>query len=218
MTAAEPRRGFLRGLVGSSAGCGVAASGIPTASAQGRGVVEPTGTLVIVNLVGGLDGLSVLVPHGDAGYTARRPGLAVGPPGERYGAIDLGRGLGLHPALGPLQDTLGRSDRLAIIGGVGVPDSHGGDRNHLPSREFVQRGGRDETDGWAARLLRFEGMGPEAVWTFGPGPHPMFDGLPETVTGPPSVVAIGAHADRSGPFVATSRGRTGLSGARAATA
>ena len=41
-------------------------------------------------------------------------------PGERYGAIDLGRGVGLHPALAPLWNTVGHDDRLAIICGVGV--------------------------------------------------------------------------------------------------
>lgn len=169
-------------------------------------MAAPTGTLVIVNLVGGVDGLSVLVPHGDPGYTRRRPRLAVGAPDERYGAIDLGRGLGLHPALAPLQATFGPTDRLAVIGGVGVPDGLGGERGHLPSREYVDRGGRDERDGWAARLLRFEGMGPEAVWSFGPGPHPIFDGIldglvePVPVARPP--VALAARANALAPPVA----------------
>ena len=130
-----------------------------------------------INLVGGVDGLSVLVPFADRAYAGRRPGLAIGGPGERYGAIDLGRGLGLHPALAPLHRAVGRSDRLAVIAGVGVPDRQGGDRNHVPSREFLHRGGRNQFEGWATRLLRFEGMGAEEVWSFGDGPHPMFEGL-----------------------------------------
>jgi uncharacterized protein (DUF1501 family) len=153
---------------------------------------------VVVNLVGGLDGLSVLVPFTDRAYVARRPGLAVASPGERYGAIDLGRGLGLHPALAPLYEFAGRSDRFAIIGGVGVPDRHGGDRNHLPSREFLHRGGRHQREGWATRLLRFEGMGMRAVWSFGEGPHPMFEGLSGAAAEPARPVTVGAQAACAG--------------------
>ncbi|MEZ5243759.1 MAG: DUF1501 domain-containing protein [Acidimicrobiales bacterium] len=174
----------------------------PSATAQGRGIAGPKGTLVVVNLVGGLDGLSLLVPFADRTYAARRPGLAVASPGDRYGAIDLGRGLGLHPALQPLYELAGRSDRLAVIGGVGVPDDQGGNRNHLPSREFVHRGGRQQSEGWATRLLRFEGMGPEAVWSFGDGPHPMFDGLSSGHVGggvgPIRPVTVGAQAACAG--------------------
>ena len=75
------RRGFLRGLVGTSAaGVGLAVAGIPAAGAEGRSGSEPTGTVVFMSLVGGVDGLSVLVPYGDPAYGDRRPGLAIGPP------------------------------------------------------------------------------------------------------------------------------------------
>lgn len=174
----------------------------------------------MINLVGGLDGLSVLIPYRDPAYRRRRPGLAVGPPGERYGAIDLGRGVGLHPALAPLQKTLGRSDQLAVIAGVGVPDGVAGVRNHLPSRQFVNRGGADAVNGWAARLLRFEGMDSGAVWSFGDGPHPMFRGLSDpTPVRPPvrsAALARQANLPRPGaaePVLAAPEDDPGASGA-----
>ncbi|MEM7142661.1 MAG: DUF1501 domain-containing protein [Actinomycetota bacterium] len=210
MTLGSTRRGFLRGIVGSSAlGAGVAASGIPAAGAEGRGVAAPDGTLVVLHLVGGLDGLSVLVPWGESAYASRRPGIAVAAPGERYGAIDLGRGLGLHPALAPVWNTLGRTDRLAVICGVGVPDGEDGERSHVPSRAFLHRGGRDASDGWATRMFRFEGLGADAVWSFGPGPHPMFDGLPGAVAAPRPVVSIGAHRDPRAAFDAVAHAYRG---------
>ncbi|MDW3217855.1 MAG: DUF1501 domain-containing protein [Acidimicrobiales bacterium] len=204
------RRGFLRGVVGTGAlGVGTAAAGIPVAGAEGRGVAEPGGTVVVIHLVGGVDGLSVLVPYGDEGYQRRRPSVAVAAPGERYGAIELDRGLGLHPALAPLWNRLGPTDRLAVICGVGVPDGDDGNRNHLPSRDFLYRGGRHEPEGWAARLLRFEGLDGAAVWSFGPGPHPMFDGLAGAVAAPRPTVSIGPHRDPAGAFSAVGRAHGG---------
>jgi len=165
---------------------------MPATGMHGRGVAEPSGTVVFVNLVGGADGLSLLVPHSDPEYLRRRPGLAVAAPGERYGAIDLGRGLGLHPAMAPVYNAVGGSERLAMIGGVGVPDGEGGESMHLPSRDFLHRGGRHEREGWATRLLRFEGMDASATWSFGAGPHPMFEGLPDHAALTPPV-KIGAR-------------------------
>ncbi|MEQ8840725.1 MAG: DUF1501 domain-containing protein [Acidimicrobiales bacterium] len=196
---ARHREGFLREIDNRSSRAGSAAVGIPSPGALGRGVGAPSGTLVFINLVGGVDGLSVVVPHADPAYAIRRPALAISPPGERYGAIDMGRGLGLHPALSPLHAMFGRSDHLALICGVGVPDVHGGDRNHLPSREFLHQGGRDEPDGWATRLLRFEGLGSESVWSFGSAPHAMFDGLATAMVEQVPVVSVGRHFDESPP-------------------
>ncbi|GJM38899.1 MAG: hypothetical protein DHS20C19_22660 [Acidimicrobiales bacterium] len=200
------RRGFLRGVVGTGAlGAGMAAAGIPVAGAEGRGVAEPGGTVVVIHLVGGVDGLSVLVPHGDPRYNERRPTIAVAAPGERYGAIELDRGLGLHPALAPIWNRLGPTDQLAVICGVGVPDNGDGNRSHLPARDFLHRGGRHEPEGWASRLLRFEGLDGAAVWSFGPGPHPMFDGLAGAVAANRPTVSVGAHRDPAGAVSAVSR-------------
>ena len=203
MTGLVPtRRSFLRGALGAGvAGAAMAASGIPPAGARRR-VGTSDGTLVVVSLVGGLDGLSVLVPHGESAYARRRPTIAIGRPGDRHGAIDLGRGLGLHPALAPLHNTAGREEHLAVVGGVGVPDRVAGARSHISSRRFLDQGGRDGGEGWAARLLRFEGLGVEAAWSFGPGPHPMFLGLDGAVAAPRPTVSIGDHGNRAGAATA----------------
>ncbi len=206
MTGPVPsRRSFLRGAFGVGlAGAGTAVVGIPRAeraaagenAGQRRGA--RAGTIVVVSLIGGLDGLSVLVPHDESGYERRRPTIAIGRPGERNGAIELDRGWGLHPALAPLYNTVGREERLALIGGVGVPDRVAGARSHVGSRSFMERGGRDGDEGWAGRLLRFEGLGAESAWSFGPGPHPIFRGLDGAVAAPRPAVSIGDHGDRSG--------------------
>ena len=145
---------------------------------------------MLVKLQGGLDGLSVVIPYTDSAYVDRRPSIAVARPGERHGAIDLGRGLGLHPALAPLHESAGRAERFAVVCGVGVPDHEDGVRSHLPSREFLHRGGRGETESWVARLLRFEGMTDRAAWSFESGDQPMVEGV--AISRP--VVAVGAGA------------------------
>jgi uncharacterized protein (DUF1501 family) len=53
--------------------------------------------LVLLSLRGGFDGLSAVVPHGDAGYYAARPGIAV-PKTQLIGGDAF---FGLHPALAP---------------------------------------------------------------------------------------------------------------------
>ena len=212
MTPLRPsRRGFLRGAIGAGVVGSVAAGGIPVVGAHHRPRTQD-GTVVVVNLVGGADGLSILVPHGDPAYYRRRPTIAVGPPGERHGAIDLGRGLGLHPALAPLYNTMGRGQRLAVIGGVGVPDRERGVRSHVASRAYLHSGGRGGGEGWAARMLRFDGLGAGAAWAFGEGPHPMFAGLEGMVSAPGPGVSVGAHHDRAGAgaALATAYGGTAV--------
>ena len=57
---------------------------------------DATGTLVIIFLRGGADGLNMVIPHGDDRYHAARPGLAI----KRPDLIDLDGFFGLnHPNL-----------------------------------------------------------------------------------------------------------------------
>ena len=72
------RRGFL----GAGAGA-LALSTMPLASVADAQGTEPNGTLVVLHLVGGVDGLSVLVPDGDDAFTASRPTVARSEPSNR---------------------------------------------------------------------------------------------------------------------------------------
>src|SRR5712691_10405080 len=56
--------------------------------------------LIVLDLSGGNDGLSMLVPYTDAYYYSRRPTLAV-PAGTvlQIGSDSSGKALGLHPKL-----------------------------------------------------------------------------------------------------------------------
>src|ERR1700704_5583710 len=75
--------------------------------------------LVVLDLTGGNDGLSMLVPYTDSAYYSRRPTLAI-PAGSvlQVGSDASGKPLGLHPKLTGLRDIFNQG-RLALIQRVG---------------------------------------------------------------------------------------------------
>ncbi|MCA1324779.1 DUF1501 domain-containing protein [Herbaspirillum sp. alder98] len=155
------RREFIRhvGLAGSGAvllpiglsGCAVVASDA-TLQAAGKGDRAPR--MVVVFMRGAVDGLSVVVPHGDQEYYRARPTIAVARPGQVNGAIDLDGYFGLHPALHPLMPYW-RGGKLAFVHASGSPD---GSRSHFEAQDYMETGtpGQHSTrDGWMNRLLGY---------------------------------------------------------------
>jgi uncharacterized protein (DUF1501 family) len=107
--------------------------------------------LIVVMLRGAVDGLSLVVPYGDAGYYSARPTIAIARPGADGGVLDLDGHFGLHPALAPLLP-LWQQKRLAFVHAAGSPDPT---RSHFDAQEYMESGtpGRKETaDGWMNRL------------------------------------------------------------------
>ncbi|MGQ0825274.1 MAG: DUF1501 domain-containing protein [Actinomycetota bacterium] len=126
-------------------------------------------TLVILELSGGNDALSMVVPHGDGRYYDLRPTLAV------IDAIDLDGAIGLAPALTTLAGEY-RAGRLAIVEGVGDPDL-----SHFESQHRWWTGNPvDNTaTGWLGRYLDAT-VGyddPLAGITIGVGPSPALAGV-----------------------------------------
>src|SRR5437764_3968719 len=89
------------------------------ARAQGAG----SRNLVVLDLTGGNDGLSMLVPYTDSAYYSRRPTLAI-PAGSvlQIGSDSSGKALGLHPKLTGLKDIFNQG-QLALIQRVGYENS-----------------------------------------------------------------------------------------------
>jgi uncharacterized protein (DUF1501 family) len=132
---------------------GAAALGAPLVTARASfGQAGATGTLVVVFLRGGMDGLSVVVPAADPHLAQARPRIAV-PPAS---LLPLDRGFGLHPALAPLHPLWGRG-QLAVVHGVSTPDVS---RSHFQAQDCLERGGSSTgtTEGWLDRVL--DAMGP----------------------------------------------------------
>jgi uncharacterized protein (DUF1501 family) len=112
--------------------------------------------LVAIFQRGAMDGLNVVVPHGEKAYYALRPNLAIPrPDGTERSAIDLDGFFGLHPALRPLKPIYD-AQQMAIVHAVGSPDPT---RSHFDAQDYMESGtpGRKITpDGWLNRALPSE--------------------------------------------------------------
>src|SRR5687768_12991460 len=99
------RREFVRNGV-SAAVAGVALPRFVSDLVRAQGAFNRN--LVVLNLNGGNDGLSMLVPYSDPFYASRRPTLAI-PAGTllQVGSDSSGKPLGLHPRLTGLLDIFG---------------------------------------------------------------------------------------------------------------
>ncbi len=111
-------------------------------------------TLVQVFLRGAMDGLTTVVPHGDGDYYVNRPTLAIPPPGQVDGALDLDGFFGLAPAAAPLL-TPYNNGHLAIVHASGSPDPT---RSHFDGFIRMEFGDpllppNSVTGGWLARYL-----------------------------------------------------------------
>ena len=128
--------------------------------------------LVVLDLAGGNDGLSTLVPYTDPFYYSRRPTLAI-PAGTvlQVGSDSSGKALGLHPRLTGLRDIFNQG-RLAFIQRVGYQNSS---RSHFTGTDIWSVGEppASQGSGWVGRYLSTLGpLDPLAAWTTtGDTPH-----------------------------------------------
>jgi len=216
------RRSFLGRAAGTGLGGVVLLSTPATGDEDGEEESEGSetetsgisGTVVVVTLVGGLDALSVVVPHDEPDYYRLRPSIAIRPPGEPNGAIPFVDGFGLHPAFAPLINET-RGAGLAFVKGVGLIDAPRS-RSHRASLDGLQRPG-GEQQGFAAALLAGNDLSAASAWWFGPDRHRLFRGLPGAVGGRPALMlspyrdasaahrALGAAFEEGGPLAAAAR-------------
>jgi uncharacterized protein (DUF1501 family) len=108
--------------------------------------------LLCVFLRGAADGLNIVVPHGEAEYYKLRPSIAVRPPTESGGAIDLDGRFGLHPRLALLKDAWDAKE-LALITAVGSPHPT---RSHFEAQDYMETaavGDRSASSGWLAKYF-----------------------------------------------------------------
>jgi uncharacterized protein (DUF1501 family) len=140
-----------RSLLGGSASRAAASALSRTTRAAG---VPTKPVLVQVFLRGAMDGLTSVVPYGDGDLYNLRPTLAVAPPGNPNGAVDLDGFFGLAPTAAPLLTPYGNG-HLAVIHATGSIDAT---RSHFEAYERMELADHGLpqgaiTSGWAARYL-----------------------------------------------------------------
>ena len=145
------RRRLLQGMA-AAAGAGMATSVFGDAFRQTAFAATTGGNvLVVISLRGGIDGLGMVVPHGDPAYYTARPTIAV--PRESLVAQDAF--YGLHPQLAPL-GWLFSAGELAAVQAVGLQVPN---RSHFSAMEEVEDAdaGSVERRGWVNRMIGLDG-------------------------------------------------------------
>src|SRR5467141_4125537 len=100
---------------------------------------------------GAVDGLNMIVPHGEPAYYQERPRIAV----AADSVVDLDGHFGLHPSLAPLKE-LWDNKSLAAIHAIGSPD---GTRSHFDAQDYMESGTpgvKSTGDGWMNRYCQHD--------------------------------------------------------------
>lgn len=111
--------------------------------------------LVCIFQRGAVDGLSMVVPHGDPFYYQNRQEISIARPSQiagAAGALDLDGYFGLHPSLAGLLP-LFKDGHLAPIQACGSPNAS---RSHFDSQDLMESGIDEPSgvqDGWLNRLI-----------------------------------------------------------------
>jgi uncharacterized protein (DUF1501 family) len=166
-------------------------------------------TLIAIFQRGAVDGLNMVVPHGEKNYYALRPSIAVARPGKgapgAESAVDLDGFFGLHPALAgfkPMWD----SKRLAVVHAAGSPDNT---RSHFDAQDYMEAGTpgvKSTPDGWLNRYLQAQAAGAKGSPFRGVA---MTQNLPRAMQGRAPALAISNLADfsiRAGQYSQTVQG------------
>jgi uncharacterized protein (DUF1501 family) len=114
--------------------------------AQDRPAGKRKKTLVCLFMRGAADGLSVVVPHGEAELYRSRPNIAI----PKAQVVDLDGFFGLHPSLEPLA-RIYKDGHLAAVHACGSPNST---RSHFDAMDYMESGSpgnKAVRDGWLAR-------------------------------------------------------------------
>src|SRR5881296_3659859 len=118
---------------------------LPSSAASDRPI------LVCLFQRGAVDGLNMIVPHGEELYYRERPRIAV-PRGQ---VVDLDGHFGLHPALAALKP-LWDNKSLAAVHAIGSPDSS---RSHFDAQDYMESGtpgSKATPDGWLNRYCQHD--------------------------------------------------------------
>ncbi len=182
------RRSFLGGVAATSA-VTVSTSLFGDAVRQASfGATTGGNVLVVLSFRGGIDGMGMVVPHGDPAYYKARPRIAV----PKTSLLATDAMFGLHPQLAPLQWLWDGGEMAAVHAvGMAVPN-----RSHFVAMELIEDAdpGSSLRQGWVNRMIGLDAdataveavhLGDATAPTLVSGPQPTLasKGLDLTLSG-----------------------------------
>ncbi len=145
------RRKFLQ-LANLLSASGIISVGCHGWVAKGLTQTNNRQRLIVVFLRGGVDGLSIVIPHQEDIYYDARPNIAIPAPGEAEDSLILNEQFALHPALADIMP-LWQNRSLAFVHACGLNDDT---RSHFDAQYYMETGipgTKKIPDGWMNRLL-----------------------------------------------------------------
>ena len=144
MTAHLPTLGRRTLLLGLGAAITLPRARVAFAQAAGEA------RLAVVLLRGGLDGLFVVQPYGEAGFGELRGALALPEPGREEGLLDLGGHFGLHPRMPQLHAMYAAHEAMVVHAVAGNWRT----RSHFDAQDLLESGADQRLEsGWLNRAL-----------------------------------------------------------------
>ena len=133
------RRTFLKGGLGAAGMVGAASFPFTRVERAAAAPIppKPERFLVVIDMAGGNDGYSTVIPANSGAYRDLRPTVAI--PNSQ--SLPFEDGLRLHPSLAKLA-----SQRMAVLEGIGTPDP---DLSHFEMLRRWWQGDEDGTQGFA---------------------------------------------------------------------
>jgi uncharacterized protein (DUF1501 family) len=161
-----PRVPIARGLSRRSAllglGSAVTLAGVGGPASLALASAPTDQRFVVVLLRGALDGMSAVVPYGNAALMSLRAPLVPPAPGQPEGMGDLGGFFGLHPALPGVHGLYGSGEAL-IVHAVAGPNRS---RSHFEAQDSLESGADHRlSSGWLNRAV--QAMAPRPTATGG---------------------------------------------------
>ncbi len=186
------RRAFVKGCACALVSLGamprflMRTAGAATGAERGRSRV-----LVAIFQRGAVDGLSMVIPYGDAAYAAARPTIGLRPPrrGDSEAGLELDGLFALHPALAPLAP-IWENRALAVVHACGSPDTT---RSHFDAQDYMESGTpgvKSTPDGWLARAVQGLPADASPLRAVALGPS-----LPRSLAGEGGAIAMQSLAD-----------------------
>ncbi len=154
------RREFIKTVAITGAGASLMYNNMPLQALGYNSVlrkllnpfVETDKVLVVIQLLGGNDGLNTVIPYQDNQYYIRRPNLGI--PANTVIPIPNST-MGLHPALPELRNLM-LDDKLAIVQNVGYANPSFSHFRATDIWHTASNGNQYFTTGWLGRYLKEE--------------------------------------------------------------